>query len=213
MVRFTAPDSESRLHEVIARFVAKHPAIHVELHLTPRLVDLVGEGFDLALRAGKLADSRLVARQIGSSTQMFFAAPSYLKRRRPPRSLAELTQHDCVLFRGKAGKARWTVVKGGSEESVEVRGPINVDDLPFAMQAVIAGVGIGFLPLIMAFEAISRGKLQLLLPAYQSAETPLHLLVPSAAFIPTRVTLLRDFVTDHFKRLMAEMHARCRKRT
>jgi DNA-binding transcriptional LysR family regulator len=209
-VRFTAPpDSQSRLHEVIVRFVAKYPAIHVELSLTPRFVDLVSEGFDLALRAGKLADSRLVARKIGASRQMFFAAPSYLKRRGRPRSVAELAEHDCVLFRGQGGRARWLVTRDGDEASVDVKGPINVDDLSFAKDATIGGAGVGFLPILTVVDALHRGELELLLPEYQSKETPLHLLVPSATFIPMRVTLLRDFVADHFERMLAEIRTRC----
>ncbi len=212
-VRVTAPaDSQSRLHEVIARFVATYPAIHVELSLTPRLVDLVAEGFDLALRAGRLSDSRLVARKIGSSSQRFFAAPSYLASHKRPQALTDLAQHDCILFRGRAGRVRWTALRNGKEESVEVRGPINVDDLSFAIQMAIVGAGIGFFPVMMALDAVHRGELEPLLPEYQSEETPLHLVVPSASFIPARVALLRDFLGDHFERALAEMRTKCSKR-
>ena len=143
-VRLSAPADIGVLNlaDVVARFVRKFPLVHVELSFSSRYVDLVAEGFDLALRAGKLSDSTLIARRIGSDSLGIFASANYLRKRGRPKSLAELAQHDCVLFRGKNGKCEWRLTGPDGEERVTVRGPVNADEMAFVQQAVAAGLGI-----------------------------------------------------------------------
>src|SRR5450432_3748982 len=103
VVRVTAPGDLGVLNlaDIVWRFSRAYPLVHIELSLSSRFVDLVAEGFDLAVRAGKLTDSTLIARKIGSDSLGIFAAQSYLKRRGRPKAFSALTEHDCVLFRGK----------------------------------------------------------------------------------------------------------------
>src|SRR5258706_9382955 len=111
-LRITAPPDLGQwlLAPTIARFAMRYPDVQVDVSLTQRLVDLVHEGLDLALRVGKLRDSRLVARPLGHIRAGIFAAPRYLKRRGRPRSVGELAEHGCVLFRGVSGRAVWELV-------------------------------------------------------------------------------------------------------
>ena len=123
-VRLTAPADlgQQLLPDVVARFTKKHPNIRLEIMLTGRVVDLVQEGFDLAVRAAKLDDSSLVARRLGSSALGLFASSAYLRRRGKPKTVAELADHECVLFRGSAGKSIWRLSGPNGVEAVEVNG-------------------------------------------------------------------------------------------
>jgi DNA-binding transcriptional LysR family regulator len=198
-VRMSAPADMGvlSLSDLVARFVRKYPLVHVELSLTSRFVDLVAEGFDLALRAGKLADSSLVARKIGSDSLGLFASPSYLRRRGRPKTVAELARHDCVLFRGSHGKSEWLLTGPQGEERVTVRGPLNADEMSFVQQAVTAGVGIALLPMVGVRLAAARGALPMpvrLLPAYSVGGASLNVVSPSARFQSASVSAFRDFL-------------------
>jgi DNA-binding transcriptional LysR family regulator len=198
-VRLSAPADIGvmNLAELVARFLRKYPLVQIEISISSRYVDLVAEGFDLALRAGKLADSSLVARKIGSDQLGLFASPSYLRRRGRPKTPAELANHDCVLFRGTNGKSEWRLTGPRGEERVTVRGPLNVDELSFVQQAVTAGVGIALLPMIAVRLAAARGPLPLpvrVLPEYSVGGSGLNVVSPSARFQSASVAAFRDFL-------------------
>lgn len=193
----------------IAEFVKRYPKIHVELTLTGRTVDLVAEGIDLAVRAGRLTDSTLVARRVGSSDAALFAAPSYLKRCGRPKRLQDLSQHECVLFRSRASRATWTLTGPSGEESVEVKGPVSADDLFFVARAAAAGTGIGFLPVLLARDFVARGALELLLAEYRSKGATIQVVLPSSTFVPARVARLRDFLVEHLTRELLEATREC----
>ncbi len=213
VVRVTAPADAYAFGaaEAVADFVRRYPSIRVEFALTTRRVDLVAEGFDLAIRAGRLEDSTLVARRIGLAPLALFASPAYLKRRGHPKSLAELAQHDCVLFRSHGGKATWTLEGPDGEQSVEVHGRISVDDMAFMMRACVAGAGIGLFPAPLAREPLARGLLQSLLRDYTLAlgDSALHVVLLSAAFVPTRVALLRDHLVRWLEKELAASQRAC----
>jgi DNA-binding transcriptional LysR family regulator len=198
-VRMTAPGDMGimNLVDIVARFSRKYPLVHIDISLSSRFVDLVAEGFDLALRAGKMADSSLVARKIGSDNLGIFASPSYLRRRGRPKTLAELANHDCVLFRGTHGKSEWQLTGPRGEERVTVRGPLNADEMSFLQQAVTAGMGIALLPTIGVRLAAAHGTFPLpvrLLPEYSGGGASLNLVSPSARLPTAAVGAFRDFL-------------------
>lgn len=201
-IRLTAPvDLGDFLAEPLVRFARKYPQIQLDLVLTARIVDMVREGFDLALRASRLLDSSLVARKLGSFAHGLFAAPAYLKRRGAPRTLADLADHDCVLFRAR-GRATWTLRGPKSDEQVEVTGPIGTDDLTFVISVAAAGAGVANLPLTLAARAVAEKRLVRVLPGYAWIHSDLSLVMPSGRYIPARVTLLRDFLATELKPLV-----------
>jgi DNA-binding transcriptional LysR family regulator len=205
-VRVTAPgDPTGRtLAAPIVRFVRQYPQIHVELVITPRRVDLVEEGIDLALRAGKIDDASLVGKRIDAQPLMLFAAPSYLAARGSPRRLADLARHDCVLFRGARGTARWSLTgKSGKPETVSVRGPVNCDDLPLVMHMATEGLGIALMPRQIAMPALAEGKLEVVLPHYQLHAGAFYILHPAGGHLPRRVRLLRDFLLQEIRQELA----------
>ena len=206
IVRVTAPNDLGVLNlaDIVLQFTRKYPEVHIELALTSRFVDLVAEGFDLAVRAGKLTDSTLVARKIGSDSLGIFAAASYLKRKGRPASLGDLSAHPCVLFRGKNGKAEWRLVGPRGEESVTVHGPVSVDEMAFAQQAVQKGMGFGLLPVAGVTLGAQRPEalpLVRLFPEYSAGGAGLHVVTPSVRFQSAAVTAFRDFLIEELVRV------------
>lgn len=200
IVRVAAPANSGALDlvDLVARFVRRYPLVHVDLALSSRFVDLVAEGFDLALRAGRLRDSTLIAHKIGSDSLALFAASAYVRRRGRPKSFADLVNHSCVLFHGKNAKAEWRLRGPEGEEKVTVHGPISVDDLAVAQQAVSAGLGIGLLPEAAVRYNAARGAPApiRLLPEYASSGADLNVVWPAARFQPASVTAFRQFLID-----------------
>jgi DNA-binding transcriptional LysR family regulator len=197
-IRVTAPVDMgvSMLEPAIARFVRRHPEVRFDVLLTGRVVDLVEEGVDLALRAGPLRDGALIARKISSVESVLHASPRYLARAGVPTTTGDLLAHSCVLFRPGGGSAGWKLKGPSGEEVIDVRGPITVDELSFARRAVLAGVGIGLLPTFMCVRELESGRLVRVLPSHVAPGPPLHLVYPSARYLPHRVGVFRDFLVE-----------------
>ena len=195
-VRITAPVDLGALvlASLASRFVRRTPGITLEFILTGRIVNLVEEGVDLAVRAGPLRDSSLIARRVNGLEAWLFASPAYLDARGTPSSLADLAGHDCVLFRPKRGTGEWTLIGPGGETRITVQGPIAADDYTFAREAVLAGAGIGLLPAVQCEQDVARGRLVRLLPAYSGPSAPLHVVWPASRHVPKRVVLVREWL-------------------
>ncbi|MCU0685624.1 MAG: LysR family transcriptional regulator [Polyangiaceae bacterium] len=182
-IRMTSPaDAGDRLlGPALARFLRRHPRVQVELVLTGRIVDLVAEGFDLALRAGHLRDGSLIARKVGDTAGGVFASPRYLSRHGEPARLDDLAAHRCVLFRPTRGRSVWTLKGPAGEEHVEVRGPLGADDLSFVRRALLGGPA----RTPAAF-----------VPGLRRAHSPRLPLVPLRASPRRRVSRLPDHVAE-----------------
>jgi DNA-binding transcriptional LysR family regulator len=198
IVRVTAPADAGvwLLAPLVARFVARHPDVHVDLVLSGRVVDLVSEGIDFALRAARITDTSLIARRLASREMRLYAAPSYLERHAPPKTLDELSTHDCVLFRGDHGKGRWTLLCPGGEKNIEVHGPVSVDDFVFVQRATILGVGIGLMPQFLGAPHVASGELVEILPGHRAPLATWHLVYPSGRYLPRRAVAFRDFILE-----------------
>lgn len=193
-VRLTAPaDAGGVLAGLLASFRKRCPEVRVELSLTSRHVDLVAEGFDLALRGGELADSSLVATRIAVTRAGVFASPAFLRKRRRPRAVADLADHPCVLFRGKDGRATWKLTgPDGVQEAVEVRGGLDCDELSFGRHAALAGMGLSLLPISFCRDDLAARRLVRVLPGHFQDLGPLSLVTPNRGFEPIAVKLLRE---------------------
>lgn len=203
-LRVTAPNDlgDVFLAGVFAQFVARYPDVSLDVVLTPRIVDLVAEGFDVAIRADTLRDSSLVARKLGESDGALFASPEYLSRRGTPRTLEDLGAHEHVLAREQrnyvlepSGKER------GEKVTVQVTGRLHADDFSFVRSAVLAGGGIGLLPTLMADDAQREGKLVRVLPAWAWRDGAFYLLHASGRHVPRKIAVFRDFLVEAFRHL------------
>lgn len=197
VVRLTIPGAEGPLAGVLARFCKLHPRIHLDLVVTHRHLNLVEEGIDLALRAGKLEDSTLVVRKIATSHLGLFASREYLKSRPAPKTFAQLAEHDLMLFRGRHGKARLTLTGPNGDEQLDVRGPVSTDDLTTHRALIATHLGIGLLPIFLE-KCGAPSPFVRVLPDYALKGGGVHLVMPSARYVPKRVRLLSDFLAENF---------------
>jgi DNA-binding transcriptional LysR family regulator len=208
VVKITAPLDAALmgLPEAFRDLAQRYPSIQVEMHLNNRVVDLVAEGIDLAVRAGRLADSSLVARKVGTTSSGLYAAKSYLDKRGRPKKIADLASHDTVLFRPRGGKQTWLFEGPKGNESVEVTGTFGSDDFGFNARAITAGIGIGVLPHFIGSRCMGvAADLERVLPKLDivGASGPLHVVMPSASFVPARVAVVRDFLVEYLTKLLA----------
>jgi DNA-binding transcriptional LysR family regulator len=188
-----APQHEDgTIAELLVDFVARYPQIRVDLVVTNRRVNLVAEGIDLALRAGKLDDSTLVARKLAVAELGLYAAPAYLAKKGHPRRLADLAAHACVLHRSARGILPWRLTGPKGTEQVSVTGPITADDLWSVRLLTIAGLGVALMPDMAVWPDLASGRLVRVLPRYALRGAALHLVSPPLRHVPARVMLLRD---------------------
>jgi DNA-binding transcriptional LysR family regulator len=210
-IRFTAGgDNTGLLASLLSEFLARHPKIQIDVVLTPRRVDLVGEGFDLALRAGPLVDSSLVARRLGRTELGLFASRSYLRKAGRPKSVAELAGHRFVLFGQPHEREHLRLTGPDGEQDVAIQGPLVVHDMSFAADAIATGIGIGLVP-DMYFGWMIKGGLRRagrdlvrLLPDHGVVGAELSLVSPPKAYEPARVALLRDFLAERLRPLVQD---------
>jgi len=195
-VRVTAPADAGVwiLGPIVAKFVEQHAGAHVDVLLTGRVVDLVAEGVDFALRASAITDTSLVARRLAPRDAGLFAAPRYLAKHGTPSLPAELKSHDCVIFRGDHGRAQWLLSGPRGDEVVEVRGRISADDFVFVHQSAVCGLGIALMPKFLAAKSLERGELVPVLPSHQGFRGAWHLVYPSARYLPRRAAAFRDLI-------------------
>lgn len=194
-LRLTAPNDIGTfvLPGILAGFSMRYPAVHVDIRLTNRKVDLVAEGFDAAIRAstGKLADSTLIARRLSELEMHVFAAPSYLARAGALRTPADAAEHQWVMFRDSKLPAPLLKPKH--------RPSIVGDDILFVREAVSSGMGLGMLPTVTVREHIAAGKITRVLPRLSFQLGAIYLMYPKAPRVPRKVTALRDHLVEHFE--------------
>lgn len=184
---------------LIDAFLAEHPAVTIDLNLTDGYVDLVGQGFDLAIRHGVLADSSLKTRSLGPNRRLVCAAPAYLEAHGTPRHPLDLAAHDCILMRfGQNLDAEWTFRIDGKLERVTVRGRRVANDGALVRQWCLAGHGIAFKSVRDVDADLASGALVELLADYSAGETGLQVVYPAGAVQPRRVRLLIDRIAAAF---------------
>jgi DNA-binding transcriptional LysR family regulator len=206
-LRLSAPNDigSTFVASILPAFAERYPNVTVDVELTARKVQLIEEGFDVALRASvKLTDSSLVARKVGDLEADLYTSPAYAQARGLPATLAGLAEHDCVPFRPKDGQVEW--VLQGPEGLVRhrVRGRISGDDFNFVRVAVLGGAGIALLPRIIAAPDVALGRLVRVLPQYCHQNSSLHVLYAAAPKVPAKIAAFRDFVIDAFSRVASE---------
>jgi len=177
------------LPQVVARFVERYPDVHVDLTLTHRSIDLVAEGFDVAVRVAlhRLEDSSLTMRRLSRVEGHLYAAPSYLARRGMPRSVGD-AGHDWVLFRPVTPRQL------GLPDNLRAR--VLCDDVFFARAALRAGAGVGVLPSYLAEPLLASGELERVLPTFRVRGEGYVLLYPSSGQVPRKVLAFRDLLVE-----------------
>ena len=184
-----------RVVPVVPDFLARHPGVRVELVLDDQLVDLVEDGFDLAIRISRLADSSLVARPIAPYRQGVCASPAYLARAGEPRRPADLSAHNCVIYSYRDQPRLWHFVGAGGEPiAVAVSGNLEVNNGLAQVEAVLAGLGVTLIPSFYVEHHLADGRLKALLGDYCVRELAVHAVYPARQHLAPKARAFVDFM-------------------
>lgn len=195
-LKITAPTSFGRLHiaPYLRPFMTENPDLNVNLMLTDKIIDIVGDGIDLAIRIGELADSSLVAKRLAPVSRILVAAPSYFQGRTPPKTLNDLANHICIPpHNGEPWRLE------GPEGAIIHRpvGPLLTNSSEVVREAVIGGVGIALRSTWDIGPELASGALQRVLPDYEgNRNVAIYALYPSKQFLPAKVRLFIDYLAS-----------------
>ncbi|WP_346832928.1 LysR family transcriptional regulator [Pseudomonas abietaniphila] len=203
----TAPVVFGRLHvvPVIAEFLAHYPLITVNLMLTDRVVHLMEEHGDIAVRIGELPDSSLMATRVGTVRRVVCASPAYLSQRGEPMHPADLAGHDCITFEVLESKRAWVFGAGRSQVSVPVQSRLTVNTAEAAIDASALGVGLIRVLSYQVAEAVRHDALRVVLASYESAPLPVSLVHTGQAPLPLKLRAFLDFVAPRLRARMSRL--------
>lgn len=199
-LRVSAPMSFAIHHlgSAIAEFQQRHPRIELELNLNDRQVDLVEEGFDMAVRIAKLADSSLVARRIAPCRMLLVASPAYLARAGAPQQPQDLAAHNYLSYTLAARRDEIVLVRGNERHTVNLSGTLRVNNGDVIASAAVAGLGICISPSFLVWQRMRRGELVPVLPQWQIPEIAVHAVYPAGRTVPAKTRSLIDFLVERF---------------
>ncbi len=194
LLRLTAPTTygETRIVPLLNEFVLQYPALNLDIKLTNQKVDLIEEGFDLAIRLGPLADSSLIAKRLATRRQYVCASPGYLADHGEPHSLSELARHHCL----QGTLDHWRFQQQGQPKTVKISGRIRCNSGLALLDAALKGLGIVQLPDYYVRPHIEQGQLRVLLADLQPQEEGIWALYPSSRHLSPKVRRVVDFLSE-----------------
>lgn len=194
----SAPLGFGRLHvsPVMSAYLKRYPDVTGELRLEDRIVSLVEDGIDLAVRVGELADSTLVARHVGSMRRIVVASPAYLKARGEPKTPGAIASHDTIQFGASPGLADWRFVEAGKDIRVASMPRFATNSSDAAIQHAADGGGLTRVLAYQAAAALKAGKLKIVLEAFEQPAQPIHIVYPTSRLLSAKVRAFVDLVTE-----------------
>ncbi len=197
----TAPVVFGRLHllPIVGDFLKAYPEIDVRITFADRIVNLLEEHVDVALRIGDLPDSSLVAARIGTIRRVVCASPKYLAARGTPMSPSDLASHDCITFEGLMSPRAWTFWKNGAPVSTAIHSRLTVNTAEAAIDSAIAGTGITRVLSYQIASALSEKKLIVALEPFEPAPIPVSLVHTGHGLLPLKLRAFLDFATPRLK--------------
>ncbi|WP_299131183.1 LysR family transcriptional regulator [uncultured Amaricoccus sp.] len=206
-LRLTAPLTfgVGHLAPILLEFAALYPAIELDVGFSDRVVSLVEEGFDAAIRVGRPADASLIARKLADVRLAVVGAPAYLERAGIPETPAALADHECVIDTNPRDPALWRFrAPDGSKLSVTVSGRLRFSDASVSLAAAEAGFGLAKLPDFVVAHSLRAGRLRRLFASYDDEPYGLYVLYPPGRHLAAKVRVLVDFLVERFRPLAAE---------
>ncbi|MPW31762.1 LysR family transcriptional regulator [Agarivorans sp. B2Z047] len=199
LLRINTPMSFGRLHiaPLIAKFLQRYTKITIDMVMDDKVVDLVAEGFDVAIRAGNLPDSSLIVRKLAPLKSVLCASPEYLKHYGIPQTIEQLAAHNCLQFSYSRDVKEWTFMRDGQSQSIDVKGNYRVNNSEALREAMLQGLGIGRLPTFVAGPDIVAGRLIKLLDQYQMPNQSIYAVFSERQFLPAKVRAFVDFAIEH----------------
>jgi len=198
-LRVTVPLAFTVIGPIVAEYMALYPDVQVDLVCTDRRVDLVEERFDLAIRAGQMPDSTLVARRLGRVRRCLLAAPEVVERIGVLERPADLEHHPTIVFAPEG--STWTLRSGAKSAEVTVRPRLVVNDYDMLRSVVREGVGIALMPKYQCAEELKTGRLRCVLEAWVAADVPLVALYPSTRYLSPKLIALLELLQKRLKLL------------
>ena len=199
LVRLAVPMSYGllRVAPILPDFLRRYPDITLDLHLGDAVVDLIGEGFDAALRIAVLEDSSLVARRLGPVERLVVAAPAYLARHGRPQHPREIAAHRCLGYAYRARGEAWRFLgPGGEEVAVTPGGPLRVTNVDALVPCLLDGLGIAELPDFAVAGHLAAGRVERVLPGWRMAAGGLYFVTPTARHRAAKVEALAAFLAE-----------------
>ncbi len=197
-LRVTAPVSigQRYLQVVLPEYLAKYPNVSIQITTTDRFVDLVAEGFDVALRAGQMSDSTLIARRLFDIDLAMVASPAYLNKHDTPSSASDLKHHNCLIDTVTSYGDRWPV-GANSKSRTRVAGNLRINSGEIIRSLAVSGVGIALLPRFMVFQEIASKQLLPILEHETHFDAALYAIYPNRKIVSPNIRSFIDHLIDH----------------
>jgi DNA-binding transcriptional LysR family regulator len=201
----TAPVMFGRLHvlPVIYEFLRAYPDIDIRLTQSDRIVHLLEDHIDLAVRIGPLPDSELIATRLGSVRHVVCASAAYLAMKEAPATLEDLATHDCITFEGLRSPNEWVFGAGRFERSLAIRSRLVVNTADAAIGAAIGGIGITRVLSYQVTDLVKTGAMSIILQQFEPEPWPVHLVYGSQGLVPLKLRAFLDFATPRLKQRLA----------
>ena len=200
-LRVTAPAGFGRRHvaPLVPRFLAQHPDVSVSLNLSDRVVDIVNEGFDCAVRVGDLGDSSLISVRLADNRRLCVASPTYLQRAGVPQSPSDLSRHECLTLSSEASQTRgWAFVIDGQLTHLRPSGRVDCSDGQVLHDWCLAGLGVAWRSTWEVEDEVRDGRLQAVLQDFAAPPNGIYAVFPQRKHLPLRVRLWIDFIKHSF---------------
>lgn len=199
-LRVNAPMSFGILHlaPAVAEFLERYPSIEIEMDLNDRYVDLIDEGYDLAVRIGRLRDSSLIAKRLAPARAVVCASPAYLEKHGTPATPEELTNHNCLIYTNVPAAEQWQFRVGDDVRTVRVSGSMRANNGDLLRAAAVAGVGVVVLPTFLVGDELSSGALKCLLLDCYAVESNVYAVYPQNRHLSPKVRVFVDFLAERF---------------
>jgi len=194
----SAPVGFGRLHvsPVMSAYLKRYPEVAAELRLADRMINLVEDGVDLAVRIGHLADSSLVARHVGEMRRIVVASPDYLAARGEPATPASIAAHETIQFGAMTAQPDWRFIEAGREVRVACTPRFSTNSADAAIQYAEAGGGLTRVLLYQAAAALKAGRLKIVLAKFEQPALPIHLVYPTSRLLSAKVRSFVDLVAE-----------------
>ncbi|MEO8751601.1 MAG: LysR family transcriptional regulator [Casimicrobiaceae bacterium] len=195
------------LAPAVGAFMARYPEMRFNVELSDRIVDLVDEGFDAAVRIGAIGGQNLIGRKVGVTQLVCCASPGYLARFGEPKTPEDLVRHACLLYEYAPQRDLWTFIDGtGHERKVRVAGPVHSNSGSFAQALALEGVGIAFEPDFIVGDDVRSGRLRPILRGFAPPATGIHVVYASRRHLSAKVRAFAEFLTERFARPEWTLH-------
>jgi DNA-binding transcriptional LysR family regulator len=195
-LRVSGPSGLGLIHLVplLPEFLRRHPHLTLDFDMSNRFVDLIEEGYDLAIRVGTLRDSRLAARRLGPNRRVLVAAPAYLNEHKAPKHPRDLAAHPCLILDLGLRAEYWTLADKSARHTLRVQGPLRSNHALAVRAACESGLGIALLPSFAVMDELASRRLVRVLPRWATPEHGIYAVYPSYRLIPAKVRAFVDFL-------------------